>query len=176
MTNNNAGFWGHPHIQSTHTKPIWAIYDALLTFNTLRKCFYAWNNSEEVTIGELTGPDKEKFINDSFNAVIAKKNSSLVKFISICIFNFILIVCAVILTTNSELKDWVALLSFWQIVVILIYSSAVLVEVIGSKYIFSKENFKDGWDWLLIRINKRKLHHFKAETMKKIESQYRQKK
>jgi len=169
LNNNNMGFWGHPHLQGTSNKPIWAIFDVLLLFKTIINHFPDWENLKDINIVnnieiEATQDDLEKF-----NQVVKKRNRNLRMFIGICTFNFILASTAVLLSTNSKLKDWLQIFSFWQISAISVYTISIIVEIIGSKYLFNKENFKDGWNWIFIISSKKKFSNFKVETMRNIQ-------
>lgn len=174
LNNNNIGFWGHPHLQGTNNKPIWAIFDVLILFKTIINQFPDWDNLKEINIGNNIDIEATQDDIGEYRQIIKRKNISMWMFIGICIFNFILATTAVLLSTSSKLKEWVQIYSFCQISAIIIYTICIIVEIIGSKYIFNKENFKDGWNWIFIISSKKKLSDFKVETMRNIQRKVNQ--
>jgi len=101
-----------------------------------------------------------------------EKRADLKFLVIVFIYNLILAVSAVILTATTKLKDWISEFGLWQIVLIIIYASAVVIEVIGSKYIFNKGKLKSGWIWFITILSKNKINDFDKCIRSKIEDEF----
>jgi hypothetical protein len=87
----------------------------------------------------------------------------------IVVLNAFLAILAFLFTFNSDLKSWLMELNYIQKAVGGIYILAILIEILGSKYIFNKAKILEGYEWALgmFSLSKRKESHLKS-TMEKL--------
>lgn len=50
VKNNNNGYWNHPYFESIKVKPLWSIYDTLISFKTLIEYCSDWNQILEIQL------------------------------------------------------------------------------------------------------------------------------
>ena len=107
---------------------------------------------------------KESYINDNWKNTKKRNWKDLRWLIFVILLNIILVVSATILTSSTGLKNWVSEFGIFQIITIILYAIIIVFDVIGSKYLFNKDNFKNGWNWFIIIIRKKSYSQFELET------------
>jgi hypothetical protein len=120
INNNNDGYWFHPHLNDLKVKPLWAIYDVLMSFKELKKISVSWVDSLEIMLSnnkvifvKKGRPfDKEVFVEKFVKGIWGKI--------------FIIIVVCIL---SSYIFDWIPALEgkkYMQIVLI-----PLIAELLG---------------------------------------------
>lgn len=87
----------------------------------------------------------------------------------IVLLNIFLGVLAFLFTFNISLKNWLTEFNLLQILLAVIYVSFILIEILGSKYIFNKPKILDGYNWMLCLFSvKQEKQKYLNKTIKKL--------
>lgn len=111
----------------------------------------------------------------SINSVLKWKelkiasNKDLLLLISIILLNVFLLTSAFIITVSTDVKEWFAKFEMYQILLIIIYILIILLDTLGSKYLFKKERILNGWNWLKSMF---RYSEYKTETIERINENY----
>jgi len=115
---------------------------------------------------------KEDYINTNFE-ILRKKNWDDLRFISIIfLLNLFLAISATVLTSTTKLKEWISEFGYMQIIIIVFYALVIVIEILGSKYIFKKERIINGWNWLFVLINRKSYITFKSKSIQHFEDDF----
>jgi len=134
--------------------------ETLLNDTRLELAIYKKRELEQIQI-------ERKKIEDAENLNIAvlrwsellnKRRKAFLYFIAIVMLNGVLAALAFLFAFNTDMKNWLMLFKTKQIVMSATYVLLVLIEIIGSKYIFNKGKIKEGFNFMigLFSMEKRK--------------------
>ncbi|WP_293782704.1 hypothetical protein [uncultured Pedobacter sp.] len=82
----------------------------------------------------------------------------------VVLLNIILVALGFLFAFNKNMKNWLIEFNSVQIVVAVIYVLFILIEIVGSKYIFNKVKILEGYRWMLCLFS---LKNEKQEYLKK---------
>ena len=114
---------------------------------------------------------KSAFVIQSWERFRKANNKDLQFFVFIVIVNIFLITSALFITLSKELKEWFLKLGIWQVLLMIIYIIIILFDILGSKYLFKKDQIINGWNWLKIAITFNYFEYKKAK-IKSFENEY----
>jgi hypothetical protein len=112
---------------------------------------------------------KTNFVNEQW--IIHKKsnNKDLALFIFIVLANIYMITSAFFIGLSKELKEWFLKLELLQITLIATYIAILLIDTLGSKYLFKKDQIVNGWNWLRNIFN---YTEYKETKIENLENEY----
>lgn len=108
-----------------------------------------------------------EFINESWIIHRKANNKDLYLFIFIVLSNIYLITSAFFIGLSKELKEWFLKLEYQQILLIITYVIVLLIDTLGSKYLFKKEQVINGWNWLKTLFNFKAYKETKIDNLEK---------
>ncbi|QNR86448.1 hypothetical protein H9N25_08670 [Pedobacter riviphilus] len=92
----------------------------------------------------------------------------------IVLLNIFLAALAFLFAFNIKMKNWLTEFNFVQILVAVIYVLFILIEILGSKYIFNKAKILEGYNWMLcifsLQQEKQKHLNKTIEKLKEIDN------
>jgi hypothetical protein len=91
---------------------------------------------------------KSDFVSENWNIHRKSNNNDLSLFIFVALANIYLISSAFSIGLSKELKEWFLKLELPQIAIIATYIIILLIDTLGSKYLFKKDQIINGWNWL----------------------------
>lgn len=91
---------------------------------------------------------KSVYVNKAWNEHRKSNNKDLLLLFTITIFTFVLVAVPFFIGLSMELKEWFLKFQNWQIFVIIIYLFLATSDILGSRYLYKKDKFSNGWKWL----------------------------
>jgi hypothetical protein len=116
---------------------------------------------------------KSEFVNESWILHRKANNKDLYLFMFILLANIYLITSALFIGLSKELKEWFLKLEYQQVLLIITYIIVLLIDTMGSKYLFKKEQVINGWNWLKTLFN---FTTYKETKIDNLEKEYTEKK
>ncbi len=98
-----------------------------------------------------------EFALNEYNKVNDKGRKSFIYFSSIVLLNVFLAILAFLFAFNSDLKNWLMKFDLTQKLISGIYILLILIEILGSKYIFDKSKILEGYTWILGAFSRKKI-------------------
>jgi hypothetical protein len=108
---------------------------------------------------------KSDYVNHAWKEHRKSNNKDLILFLLVALANIYLITSAFFIGLSKEIKDWFLKLELPQIALILTYIIVLLIDTLGSKYLFKKDQIINGWNWLKTIFNYTKYRKTKMEDL-----------
>lgn len=110
---------------------------------------------------------KNNFVEEVWNNHIKENNRDLLLFSFVVLANFYLVTTALSISLSKDLKEWFLKFEIYQILIILSYIIVLLIDILGSKYLFDKGQIVNGWKWFKTLFNFSEYKETKIETIEK---------
>jgi hypothetical protein len=113
------------------------------------------------------GIRKSDYVNKAWNEHKKSNNKDLILLVSITILTFVLIAVPFFIGLSKDIKVWFLQFQKWQIFLIIIYLIIATTDILGSRYLYKKDNISNGWNWLKNLSNYTKYKEFKKHEFEK---------
>lgn len=116
---------------------------------------------------------KDKALNE-WNKINKSGRTSFFYFALIVLLNILLAIVGFLFAFNINFKNWLIKFDSIQIIIACIYVLFIIIEILGSKYIFNKGKVSEGYSWMLNifshkRIRERYINDFVEKLVKENE-------
>lgn len=112
---------------------------------------------------------KSLYINEAWVKHRKSSNKDLFLLLTIAILTFGLIGVPFFIGLSKELKDWFLEFHIWQIAIIIIYLILATIDILGSRYLYKKDQISNGWNWLKTIFN---YAEYKGTKIANLENEY----
>jgi len=96
---------------------------------------------------------RDSYIREQWQILKKKNNRDLLFLLLIVSLNIILITSGILISISKDIKEWFVKFEFVQCSLIALYVAIILFDTLGSKYLFNKDQLKNGWVWLMCFLN-----------------------
>ncbi len=125
-------------------------------------------NEEKERLNKIAFDErKNNFVEEVWENHIKENNKDLLLFLFVAFANLYLITTALSISLSKDLKEWFLKFEIYQILIILSYIIVLLIDILGSKYLFDKGQIVNGWKWFKTLFNYSEYKETKIDTIEK---------
>ena len=125
-------------------------------------------NEEKERLNKIAFDErKNNFVEEVWKNHIKENNKDLLLFLFVAFANLYLITTALSISLSKDLKEWFLKFEIYQILIILSYIIVLLIDILGSKYLFDKGQIVNGWKWFKTLFNYSEYKETKIDTIEK---------